>query len=65
VKDNFLVAIVPNSKEKHVAGLVDDVNPMHPAYVLFKADGTVVEKGDAAMGAANGLEWVKKMIATP
>jgi len=65
VKDNFLVVIIPSSKEKHVAGLVDDTNPMHPSYVVFNADGTVVAKGDAAMGGANGFNWIKQLIATP
>jgi hypothetical protein len=65
VKENFIVVIVPNSTDKHVAGLVDDVNPVHPAYVVFKPDGTVVEKGDAAMGAGNGYNWMQKLVATP
>jgi hypothetical protein len=65
VKESLIVVFVPNNKEKHVAGLVDDVNPMHPGYVVFNADGTVLEKGDGAMGAAKGLEWIKKLVATP
>ena len=65
VKDNFLVVIIPSAKEKHVAGLVDDVTPVHPAYVLFKADGTVIAKGDAAMGAANGLKLIQGWVANP
>ena len=65
VKENFLVVLIPNKQEKHVAGLVDDVIPMHPAYVVFKPDGTVQAKGDAAMGSANGFKWVQQLIATP
>ncbi|HSI11549.1 MAG TPA: hypothetical protein VK961_05870 [Chthoniobacter sp.] len=65
VHDNFVVVIVTNPHEKHVAGLVDDVVPIHPSYVVFKADGTVLEKGDAAMGGNNGLNWIKKLVATP
>lgn len=65
VRDNFIVVIVTNPHEKHVAGLVDDVVSVHPAYILFKPDGTVVDKGDAAMGAANGLNWAKKLVAMP
>jgi hypothetical protein len=65
VRDNFIVVIVTNPHEKHVAGLVDDVVPIHPAYVIFKPDGTVVEKGDAAMGGNNGLKWIQKLVATP
>jgi hypothetical protein len=65
VKDNFVVVIVTNPHEKHIAGLVDDVVSVHPAYVVFKPDGTVVEKGDAAMGGANGLKWIQKLVATP
>ena len=65
VRDNFVVVIVTNPHEKHIAGLVDDVVSVHPAYVVFKPDGTVVEKGDAAMGGANGLKWIQKLVATP
>ena len=65
VRDNFIVVIVTNPHEKHVAGLVDDVVSIHPAYVVFKPDGTVVEKGDAAMGGNNGLKWIQKLVATP
>ena len=65
VKDNFIVVLVTNPHEKHVAGLVDDVVSIHPAYIVFKADGTVVEKGDAAMGGNNGLIWMKKLVAMP
>jgi hypothetical protein len=65
VRDNFVVVIVTNPHEKHIAGLVDDVVPVHPAYVVFKPDGTVVEKGDAAMGGANGLKWIQKLVAAP
>ena len=63
VKDNFLVVIVTNPAEKYIAGLVDDVVSVHPAYVLFKPDGTVLAKGDAAMGAANGLKWAQQLAA--
>jgi hypothetical protein len=65
VRDNFVVVIVTNPHEKHIAGLVDDVVSVHPAYVVFKPDGTVVDKGDAAMGGANGLKWIQKLVATP
>jgi hypothetical protein len=65
VRDNFVVVILTNPHEKHVAGLVDDVVSIHPAYVVFKPDGTVVEKGDAAMGGNNGLKWIQKLVATP
>jgi len=65
VRDNFIVVIVTNPHEKHIAGLVDNVVEVHPAYVVFKPDGTVVEKGDAAMGGANGLKWIQKLVATP
>jgi len=65
VKDNFLVVIIPNRNEKHIAGMVDDVSPVHPAYVIFNPDGSVLEKGTAAMGAALGLQWVKKLADTP
>ena len=65
VKEQFLVVIIPKANEKHVAGLVDDVVSVHPAYVVFKPDGTVVAKGDAAMGAGNGLKWIQQLVATP
>jgi hypothetical protein len=65
VKDHFLVVIVTNPNEKYIAGLVDDVVSVHPAYVLLKPDGTVVTKGDAAMGAANGLKWAQQLVAMP
>jgi hypothetical protein len=65
VKDNFLVVIVTNPSEKYIAGLVDDVVSVHPAYVLFKPDGTVMAKGDAAMGAANGVKWAQQLVAMP
>jgi hypothetical protein len=64
-EDNFVVVFVTSRKEKHVAGMVDDVSPVHPAYVLFKTDGTVIEKGDAAMGGNNGLNWLRKISAAP
>lgn len=65
VKDNFIVVLINNANEKHVAGLVEDVSPVHPAYVLFKSDGTVAAKGDAAMGAANGLKLIQEWVAAP
>lgn len=65
VKDNFLVVIVTNPHEKYIQGVVDDVISVHPAYVLFKPDGTVVAKGDAAMGAGNGVKWAQQLVATP
>ena len=65
VRDHFLVVIVTNPSEKYIAGVVDDVVSVHPAYVLFEPDGTVLAKGDAAMGAANGVKWAQQLAALP
>ncbi len=65
VKENFIVVVLSNRKEKHVAGLVDDVMSVHPAYVILKPDGTVESKGDAAMGAGPGLKWMQQLVTKP
>lgn len=65
VKDHFIVVVLSNRKEKHVAGLVDDVMSVHPAYVIFKPDGAVESKGDAAMGAGPGLKWMEQLVGKP
>jgi hypothetical protein len=64
VKDNFLV-VLTDFKDKAVSGIIKGVNPAHPAYVLFKPDGTVIEQGTAAMGPGNGYNTVKKWVDNP
>jgi hypothetical protein len=65
VDANFVVVFVSDSDAKHVSGQVNDISPAHPAWVLFKPDGKVVEKGDAAMGAERGLKWIQHLVALP
>jgi hypothetical protein len=62
VDENFIVVFTSDPEEKHVFGLVDDISPAHPAWVLFKPDGTMVEQGDAAMGTERGLKWIQRLI---
>jgi hypothetical protein len=64
VRDNFLV-VLTDFHDKAVSGIIHGVNPAHPAFVLFKPDGTVIEQGTAAMGAANGYNLVKKWVDNP
>jgi hypothetical protein len=65
VNENFIVVFTASPDEKHLAGAVDGVSPVHPAWVLLKPDSTVVEKGDAAMGANRGLKWIQHLVALP
>lgn len=65
VNENFIVVFVSDADAKHVAGAVNDVSPAHPAWLLLRPDGSVVERGDAAMGADRGLKWIQRMIGTP
>jgi hypothetical protein len=64
LKENFIV-VLTDFHDKYVSGVIKDVNPEHPAFVLFKPDGTVIEQGTAAMGAARGFDLVKKWVTNP
>lgn len=65
VDENFIVVFVSDSDAKYISGKVDDVSPVHPAWLLLRPDGTVVERGDAAMGADRGLKWIQHLVALP
>lgn len=65
IEENFLVVCVSDADAHYVSGKVNDVSPVHPAWLLLKPDGTVVEKGDAAMGADRGLKWIQHLVALP
>lgn len=64
VKDHFIVVLLTNPHEPHIAGQVTDVVSVHPAYFLFDKDGKILAKGDAAMGNYS-IAWSKKLAEMP
>src|SRR5690606_8389155 len=49
VRDHFLL-VVTDFKDKDIRDLVVNESTERPFYVLFNKDGTVAQKGSAAMG---------------
>ena len=62
VKEHFIL-VVTDFKDKHIRDLVGEITKERPMYVLFNKDGTVAEKGTAAVGGKVGAELVKKWVA--